>query len=253
MWRIAPLGGVERKVAEIQPRLGSFQPSSLAWCPDSTCVLVTDSPGPDQADAVFAIAIDTGEKRQLTRPHGLVRDADAAISPDGRHLIFRRDTTPFSGQFFRVSLDAGFVPDGEPVPMTEMLSAGKAAWTPDGREILFGSRGALWRLNAMGGGTPVRLSFVGQDGLSPVVVRTADRRQRLVYVRSLTDVNVWRITSSCPGRARVIAAGDRRCLHPGRRALPMCRLTRANSHFCRTVRESRKSGWLATTVPTHSS
>jgi len=199
VWRIAPLGGVERKVAEIQPRLGSFQPSSLAWCPDSTCVLVTDSPGPDQADAVFAIAIDTGEKRQLTRPHGLVRDADAAISPDGRHLIFRRDTTPCSGQFIRVSLDAGFVPDGEPVPLTEMLSAGRAAWTPDGREILFGSRGALWRLSAMNGGTPARLAFVGQDGLSPAVARTADRRQRLVYVRSLTDVNVWRLTSPAPG------------------------------------------------------
>jgi Tol biopolymer transport system component/DNA-binding winged helix-turn-helix (wHTH) protein len=198
VWRIAPLGGMERKVAEIQPRLGSFRPSSLAWCPDSTCVLVTDSPGLDQADAVFAIAIDTGEKRQLTRPHGLVRDADAAISPDGRHLIFRRDTSPFSGRFFRVSLAAGFLPDGEPVPLTEMLSAGKAVWTPDGREILFGSRGALWRLNATGG-APVRLSFVGQDGLSPVLARTADRRQRLVYVRSVTDVNVWRISRPAAG------------------------------------------------------
>ena len=199
VWLIAPLGGAERKLGEIQPRLGFFQPSSLAWCPDSTCVLVTDSPAPDQADAVFAIASDTGEKRQLTRPQGLSRDADAAISPDGRHLIFRRDTTPFSGQFFRVPLDAGFVPNGEPVPLTPTLNAGRAGWMPDSREILFGSRGALWRLDVLDGDPPVRLAFVGQDGLTPVVGRTANRRNRLVYARSFTDSNVWRITTPAPG------------------------------------------------------
>ena len=148
---------------------------------------------------MFAIASDTGAKRQLTRPQGLAIDADAVISPDGHHLIFRRDTTPFSGQFFRVSLDAGFVPAGEPVQLTPTLSAGRPAWTPDSREILFGSRGALWRLDVLGGGTPVRLAFVGQDGLTPVVARTADGRNRLVYVRSLTDTNVWRITTPAPG------------------------------------------------------
>lgn len=199
VWLIAPLGGVERKLVEIQPRLAFFQPSSLAWCPDSTCVLVTDSPGPDQADAVFAIASDTGAKRQLTRPQGQGRDADAAISPDGRHLIFRRDTTPFSGQFYRLPLAAGFVPNGEPVQLTQTLNAGRAGWMPDSREILFGSRGALWRLDVIDGDPPVRLPFVGQDGMTPVVARTADRQNRLVYARSVTDSNVWRITTPSPG------------------------------------------------------
>ena len=64
-----------------------------------------------ERDAVFAIAVgDRAERRQLTYPRGLVRDSDAAISPDGRHLIFRRDTTPLSGQFFRVSLKTDFTP-----------------------------------------------------------------------------------------------------------------------------------------------
>ena len=55
LWRIAPLGGLERKVAEIQPRLASFRPASLAWCPDSTCLLVTDTLGADKPDALFRI------------------------------------------------------------------------------------------------------------------------------------------------------------------------------------------------------
>ena len=76
VWRIAPLGGPERKVAEIQPRLPSFRPASLAWCPDSTCLLVTDTLGADKPDALFQIALETGERRQLTHPQRLGRDAD---------------------------------------------------------------------------------------------------------------------------------------------------------------------------------
>jgi Tol biopolymer transport system component len=166
---IAPLGGPERKLAEIKPRLALFRPNSVAWCPDSTCVLVTDSPADEKSDAVFAIFLDTGEKRQLSHPKGPVLDADLAISPDGRSLIFRRDGTPFTGQFYRQPLKAHVIPEGEPVPLTSTLSAGKAGWTPDSREILFAARGALWRLDALSGGTPTRLPFVGQDGLTPVI------------------------------------------------------------------------------------
>jgi len=193
---IAPLGGPERKLADIQPRLALFRPNSVAWCPDSTCVLVTDSPADEESDAVFAIFLDTGEKRQLSHPKGLVLDADPAISPDGRSLIFRRDGTPFTGRFYRQPLSAHIMPEGEPVPLTSTLSAGKAVWTPDSREILFAARGALWRLDAFSGGMPTRLPFVGQDGLTPVVSRTADGRQRLVYLRSFADGNVWRIDTS---------------------------------------------------------
>jgi Tol biopolymer transport system component/DNA-binding winged helix-turn-helix (wHTH) protein len=197
---IAPLGGTERKVGEIRPRMAFYRPLSLAWCPDSRCVLVTDSPGEGKWDTLFLMALDTGEKRQLIYPEGQVLDVDPAISPDGRSLIFRRDTTPFSGAFYRVSLTANAVPDGEqPVRLTSTLSAGKPGWTPDSREILFAARGALWRLDARSGGTPIRLPFVGQDGLTPVVSRTADGQQRLVYVRSFADGNVWRVDTSAAG------------------------------------------------------
>ena len=61
--------------------------------------------------------------------------------------------------------------------MTPILNAGRASWMPDSREVLFASRGALWRLDALGGGTPMRLPFVGQDGVTPVVARTAEGRR----------------------------------------------------------------------------
>ena len=196
---IAPLGGPERKVADIQPAIAQYRANSLAWCPDSACLVVTDSPGDGKPDAVFVISLDTGEKRQLTYPTGLLVDNDPAISPDGGSLIFRRDGTPFSGSFYRLSLKDAAVPDGEPVRLTSTLSAGRPTWMPDGRQILFAARGALWRLDAFSGGTPTSLPFVGQDGNSPVVSRTPDGRQRLVYVRSFSDGNLWRVDTSAAG------------------------------------------------------
>ena len=197
---IAPLGGVDRKIADIEPRFAFYRPTSLSWCPDSRCLVVTDSPGVGKSDAVFSVAIDSGEKRQLTYPTDQVGlDADPVISPDGRSLAFRRDSTPFSGAFYRLALKEGLVPDGDPVRRTSTLMAGKPAWTPDSRDILFSARGALWRLSALGGGLPMRLPFIGEDSLTPVFSRTADGRQRLVYVRSFADVNVWRVDTLAAG------------------------------------------------------
>ena len=193
LWLTAPLGGSERKLADVKPLLPSYRPPSIAWCHDSRCVLVTDSLGQDKPDALFAVAVDTGVKRQLTDAPGLAADGDPAVSPDGRSVVFLRYTTPFSGRLYRLPMAAGMVPEGEPVQLTSWISPGKPSWMPDGREILFAMRGGLWKLDALHGGSPTRLPFVGQDGHYPVVSRTADGRLRLVYVRHFSDGNIWRV------------------------------------------------------------
>ena len=91
------------------------------------------------------------------------------------------------------------MPDGEPVRLTATLSAGKPTWMPDSREFLFAARGALWRVDAVKGGAPTRLPFVGQDGQTPAVGRVADGRQRLAYVRSFADGNIWRVDTAAVG------------------------------------------------------
>jgi Tol biopolymer transport system component len=185
-------------VAKIEPRLWPFVQASLAWCPDSTCLLVTDTLGADKADALFQISLDTGERRQLTHPEGTMRDADPAVSPDGSLLVFRRDANPGAGAFYRLSLKDGKDSEGDPVRLTSpTLWPSKPAWIPDSRDILFSARGGLFRLDAMTGGTPSRLPFVDQDGRSPVVSRVPGGR-RLVYVRAFDDPNVWRVDTA-PG------------------------------------------------------
>jgi len=199
---IAPLGGPERKLAEIRVR-ESVNPPYLAWCPDSDCLLVTDSPGEGKPGALFVVSLETGEKRQLTNPQPPAGDdTNPAISPDGQWLIFRRTAHgPYLGELYRLAMERGTTPAGEPRRLTPSpLDAGYPTWIPASKSILFSAQGSLWRLAVAGENTPARLPYVGEDGMMPVISHPQpDRPARLLYVRSFQDFNIWRIETSAPG------------------------------------------------------
>jgi serine/threonine protein kinase len=200
---IPPLGGPERKLADIRVRGGyTVTPPYVAWCPDSTCLVVTDSPSEGKPDALFVVSLETGEKRPLTNPQlPATGDTNPAVSPDGRWLIFRRQAALYNGELYRLPLGKNVTSAGEPGRLTPAaLNAQYPTWMPDSKEILFSVRGGLMRLAVTGESTPVRLPFVGQDGLMPVVSRPQPGRPpRLVYVRSFQNVNIWRVEISAPG------------------------------------------------------
>jgi Tol biopolymer transport system component/DNA-binding winged helix-turn-helix (wHTH) protein len=214
---IPPLGGPERKLSEVRPRI-AFLPVSLAWCPDSNCIVVTDSTGDGKPDALFVYSLETREKIQLTYPPGSsAGDTSPAISPDGNSMVFRRDASLYTGELYWLPLAhapvsqasgtrACLTAAGEPRRLTPAaLDAGTPTFLPDGEEILFSARGGLWRLRVAPEerkGVPARLPFVGEDGIMPVVSRPQPGRPlRLVYVRSFADWNIWRVDSSAPGAA----------------------------------------------------
>jgi len=203
---IAPLGGPERKLADVRVLEITINPTYLDWCPDSKCLVVTDSTGEGKPDALFVVSVETGEKRQLTNPQPpVLADTSPAVSPDGQSLIFLRRATWGFGELHLLPLEKGLTARGEPRRLTvEGPKPENAAWMPDGREILFSteaSAGAsLWRLGLARESPPVRLPFVGEDGLMPAVSRPQPGRpSRLVYVRSFTDENIWRVETSAPG------------------------------------------------------
>src|SRR5262245_12389872 len=140
---IPPLGGQpERKLVEVRV-LQSVWPPYLACCPNSDCLIATDSGGESKPDALFVVSVDTGEKRQLTHPqHPAPGDTHPAVSPDGRWLVFRRDTSgPFTGELYRVRLgrepvSAGVTARGDPLRLTPaVLDAAQPAWMSDSPEI----------------------------------------------------------------------------------------------------------------------
>ncbi len=202
---IPPLKGTELKLAEIRVR-DSFAviPPYLCWCPDGSCLVVTDSPGEGKLDALFVISKDPGGgKRQLTSPQPPSGgDTNPAVSPDGKWLVFRRPTGGmYTGVLYALRLGKDMTGIGEPQRITAVeLDPSFPTWMPNSREILFSARASLWRLPVPKGTTPSRIPFVGEDGVTPVVSRAqAGRPARLVYVRSFADDNLWRVYTSSPG------------------------------------------------------
>ena len=202
---IPALGGPDRKLADIRVRGGLLMtPPYLTWCPDGTCLIVTGSPGEGKPDALFVIARETGERRQLTHPVApALGDVSPAVSPDGSRLVFRRTAGLFVGELYELPLGRGTTADGEPRRLTSATLNGEyPTWMPDGKAILFSARGHLWRMDVARRRDPERLPFVGEYGIMPVVSATkAGRPSHLVYVRSVDDGNIWRLTTSSPGTA----------------------------------------------------
>jgi Tol biopolymer transport system component len=205
---IPPLGGLDRKLIEIRVSEGYFDAAYLAWGPDSNFLVVTDSQGEGRPEALFVVSLETGEKRQLTNPQApVISDTNPALSPDGRSLLFRRNLGRGAfragvGELYWLALGKGLTADGEPRRLTTAtMEANYPAWMPDGREVLFSAAGSLWRLATPSENLrPARLPFVGEDGLMPVVSRPPSGRSgRLVYVRSFSDWNIWRVETRAPG------------------------------------------------------
>ena len=124
----------------------------------------------------------------------------ARISPDGRSLVFRRDTAPFIGELYHVSLGPGFTTVGDARRITSLEFATRPAWMPDSQEIVFSAKRGLWRMS-VDGAAPARLPFVGKDGLHPTISRSNDGRVRLAYVHSFADINLWRLDIAGDGSA----------------------------------------------------
>jgi dipeptidyl aminopeptidase/acylaminoacyl peptidase len=170
---IAPLGGPERKLANVQGQ--DFFPAAgfLAWSADSNSLIVTDSTGEGKPNALFVVSLETGVKRQLTNPQPpALADTSPAVSPDGRSLVFLRRTTWGAGELHLLPLGTDLTAAGEPKRLTPVeLRADFPAWMPDGKEIVFSARRSLWRLAITGQNTPTRIPYVGEDGLMPVISR----------------------------------------------------------------------------------
>jgi Tol biopolymer transport system component/DNA-binding winged helix-turn-helix (wHTH) protein len=205
---IPPLGGPERKLTQIRVSDTYFViPPYLSWCPDSSCLVVSNSAADAQPAALVELSLATGAQRSLTHPPpGAIGDTNPAISPDGRWLVFRRAINSRFGALYRSALGSAA---GAEERLTEpILDAGYPAWMPDNKDILFSSegselRGSLWRLpvvDATPGGThAARLPFVGADGIMPVVSKAPGKSWRLAYVRTFQDSNIWQIRTTGPG------------------------------------------------------
>jgi len=199
---IPPTGGPERKLADVSSSALSPHPAFLTWCPDSTCLVVTDSTGAGKPEALFVVSVESGEKRQLTTPRApALADTSPAISPDGRWLVFLRSASWDKGELHLMALGENVTARGEPKRVTEAtLRADYPVWLPDSEEVLFSARNALWKVAIDGDLEPRRVPFIGQDAFMATVSRPQPGKpSRLVYARIFQDTNIWRVDTPSAG------------------------------------------------------
>ena len=193
---VPPIGGPERKLAEVfqSPREAGWR--YLGWSPDGRSLAVMDQEAPGKPAGVSLLSVETSEKRRLTSPPLGSSDYTPAFSPDGRFLAFARVKGTNTPDILLLPLSSSFQPQGEPKLLASPRSAFFGiAWTLDGREIIIsagsrGSSGSLWRIAADGSSNPERLAFTGEDSANPSLSREGNR---LAYSRGISDYNIWRL------------------------------------------------------------
>jgi eukaryotic-like serine/threonine-protein kinase len=204
---IPPLGGPERKVAEV------FIPDSrwlsgpyLSWLPDSQSLVITDKAQRDRPTALFLVSSRTGERRQLTfPPAGVLGDGCVAVSPDGDALAFCRSTAPgaWSAELYTMAIAQGGAPSAEVRRHTfDRNNAVRGlAWSADNGGLALGVGSSLWTLavpNRKGASeeNPTKLE-AGEGVAWPTVARHS---KRLVFAREVGgDLNIWRLPVPGPG------------------------------------------------------
>jgi Tol biopolymer transport system component len=195
---VPPLGGPERKLAEVLLRPGFSALGGMAWSRDSKSLIVSAVDRPNEPNRLVLISLETGERKILTNPPvpTLVGDGAPALSPDGRTLAFLRETGMNLASLFVMDLASDLTPLGEPrqVP-TPGLSPSSPTWKQDGLEIVFasGQRNAavLYSVPASGKSPPALLQGGGAGVGDAAISGTA---HRMVYSSFVQNSIIYRTT-----------------------------------------------------------
>lgn len=187
---------------------------AAAWSPDGGSIAFLRDLGSGHFTVMLIPAlgfpVQVGDKRQLTfPPAGILGDACAALSPDGRTLAFCgcSHLGGWRTDLYAVALGSNLTPQGEMKSLiTERLGRlNGLAWNSPGTELIFGSdreNGAqsLWRLpvpnRSAGPATELQVGAASWPA-------TARRSARLAFSReSGGGESIWRL--QIPGRGKAL-------------------------------------------------
>ena len=202
MLLVAPIGGPERKVAEVSSRFAAL--GAPAWAPDAKSLAIPDWDA-QGADGITLESIDTGDKRQLTSPPAASsHDYAPAFSPDGRTLAFVR-AKQRGADVLALPLSTGLTPEGGPGLLTShtYMFFG-LTWTLDGQQVVVVPGIDEVRQSVEGcrrwSGRREQLPFVGDEVANPSLSRLAGR---VAYANgAVEDRNIWRLDLTAPEARR---------------------------------------------------
>jgi Tol biopolymer transport system component/DNA-binding winged helix-turn-helix (wHTH) protein len=187
LYVIPALGGSERHVYTTSyPTWAGC--NQMSWSPDGKSLIFPEALDNSSKARLSILSLSDLTARPLTSPHNQQFDCEPIFSPDGAMIAFARGPMgSFLSDLFVLQ-----VAGGQLLRLTTGNSGGCAAWTQDGKEIVFDSPGrgfrGLWRISASGG-TPQPVASSG-DADGPSISRTSNQLAYRVW--KVWDT-VWRL------------------------------------------------------------
>ena len=192
-----PVPGPERVLTE-----PSSAWSSISWSSDSRWIAAAEDSTRPEPGPLWLISLEGNERKQITFPPEVSQDAYPAFSPDGHRLAFFRWREADKSDLYLLELSDELKPLRDPRLLYACkTSAQGLTWTADGSCLVFatstssGVSHQLWRMAISESSPPQRLASMGANGFFPVISRRGDR---MAYVNSTNDWNLWRMEVTSP-------------------------------------------------------
>jgi serine/threonine protein kinase/Tol biopolymer transport system component len=196
--QVSPIGGPERRIAEVvagpSPR--------ITWSHDGKWLVTSGRQAPETPSRILVISAATGDVRALS--FGDNHDEySPALSTDSRSIAFTRMTGDHVSGLFVADLSDQLQATGKATRLsTPNGQVYDKAWTPDGKSIVFlnsngSSNSLLWRISPSASALPQPLPL-SMDGVRFLAFSL--NGSRLAVERGFTDVNVWRVPITGPGK-----------------------------------------------------
>ncbi len=205
VWLVSPLGGSARPLIEINPT-ADWLDTTMAWAPDSKTLYVPDQASPGEPVSIFAVEVESGDRRKLTEPDSdQLGDYAIAASATNR-VAFGRELF-----FGRASLRVIDLQAGSETELMQLESwIDSLTWAGSGDELLVG-HGSL-----LSGGFQidrVRLSdssrnMIAGTGYSGGSIALSPNGDRFAYGRTREEVNLWRYDLGALTTPRKIASSS---------------------------------------------
>jgi Tol biopolymer transport system component/DNA-binding winged helix-turn-helix (wHTH) protein len=189
IYTVPALGGTEHRVY-LGPAKAWVE-AGVAWSPDGETITFSEHNKDKIHARISLLSLADFKTTPLTSPDDDHEDGFPSYSPDGSVIAFLRgNVSGTTADFFVVPAKGGI-----PKQITSDFRnrIGAAAWTPDGKEIVFSSwsRGGFWGLWRMpaSGGTPRPIAGVGSGAFNPSI----GRANRLVYQEMVSKESIYRL------------------------------------------------------------
>jgi Tol biopolymer transport system component len=138
------------------PALGGDEVRDPTWAPRGGRLAVVAAPPGDLPGGRLWL-VEAGSRAAIPLTADTVEALAPAFAPDGGRLAFFAPDSAHRIQLWVLSLDSPHAPATRLTSHSDVTPT-RVRWTPDGRSLLYGADGRLWRVPAAGG-TPTEIRF----------------------------------------------------------------------------------------------